>query len=406
MALTNAFIGRQAVLNRNQQLIGYELLFRLNENTIGMGDQPELQADTEVLINTLNNMGTHWLIGNKLAFINVGEAMLASGFLELLPAKKIILDISPRITPSGEIMSRLRYLRSQGFGIALDDFSFDSPATAFLELANYVKLDILNRSINDFQLMAVRLRSYPVIRIAERIETHEQFDLAKEAGIDGFQGFYFAKPETLSAKVINQNFKHILELLNLLRQDAPLKEIDLVLKRDVALSFKLLRYVNSAAAGLNTAIASFAQAVTILGYHKLYRWLTLLLITGSDENQIPEVLQKTAITRGRMMELLGLQRQLSPAQTDDYFVVGLFSLLDALFDMPMPQVLMHLKLPDHIIEALEHGTGELGTLLSLVKSCEKYPTEAAILCQQLNITSEQLNEAQTSALAWTEQLSV
>ena len=205
------------------------------------------------MVNTLNNMGTSWLIGNKLAFINVGEAMLTSDFLELLPPRRVILDIAPDISASSELLSRARHLRSLGFGIALDDFSFEAQSAAFLEFANYVKLDIQNRNTNHFQVLAARLRSYPVIRIAERVETHEQYHLCKELGMDGFQGYYFAKPETLSARVIHPTFSNALELLNLLRMDADLRQVEQILKRDVALSFKLLRYVNSAAAGLNTA---------------------------------------------------------------------------------------------------------------------------------------------------------
>ncbi|UGA36612.1 HDOD domain-containing protein [Chromobacterium haemolyticum] len=194
--------------------------------------------------------------------------------------------------PSNELLSRARHLRSLGFGISLDDFSFESPAAAFLELANYVKLDIQHQDTNRFQMLASRLRSYPVIRIAERVETHAQFHLCKELGMDGFQGFYFAQPETLSAKVIHPSFRNTLELLNLLRLDADIRDVEQVLKRDLALSYKLLRYVNSAAAGLNTSISSFSHAVTVLGYQKLYRWLTLLLVTASEEGHAPPALQK------------------------------------------------------------------------------------------------------------------
>lgn len=248
-----------------------------------MGRHTELQADTDVLVNTLNNMGTSWLIGNKLAFINVGETMLNSEFLELLPPRRIILDLSPRIVPSNELLSRARHLRSMGFGIALDDFSFESPAAAFLELANYVKLDIQNQDTTRFQMLAARLRSYPLIRIAERWNSTPSSICARNWAWTA-SGYYFARPETLAAKVIHPAFSNTLELLNLLRMDADIRDIEQVLKRDVALSYKLLRYVNSAAAGLNTTISSFSHAVTVLGYQKLYRWLTLLLVTASDDN--------------------------------------------------------------------------------------------------------------------------
>lgn len=405
MTTPSAFIGRQTVLNRNQQLIGYELLFRASREASAVGPHSELQADTAVLVNTLNNMGTSWLIGNKLAFINVGESMLTSDFLELLPPRRVILDIAPNITPSSELLSRARHLRSLGFGIALDDFSFDAQSAAFLEFANYVKLDIQNQDTNQFQMLAARLRSYPVIRIAERVETHEQYHLCKELGMDGFQGYYFARPETLSAKVIDPTFSNALELLNLLRMDADLRQIEQILKRDVALSYKLLRYVNSAAAGLNTTISSFSHAVTVLGYKKLYRWLTLLLITASDDGRAPPALQKTAITRGRLMELLGAQLGRQQDDCDNMFIVGMFSLLDALFDMPMVSILEHLQLPAAIIEALAEHKGEMGQLLQLTQSCEDGQLSSIVeLSASLGLSAEQLNQAHVAALAWVEDL--
>ncbi|MDF0606287.1 EAL domain-containing protein [Neisseriaceae bacterium TC5R-5] len=405
MLSTSAFIGRQTVLNRNQQLIGYELFFRSSGEASGVGKHSELQADTQVLANMLNNMGTKWLIGNKLAFINIGEAMLNSEFLELLPTRRIVLDISPRIHPSNELLSRARHLRSLGFGISLDDFSFDSPAAAFLELANYIKLDIQNHSSSEFEALATRLRSYPVFRIAERVETHSQYHLCKELGLDGFQGFYFAKPETLSAKVLHPSLLHLLELINLLRMDADTHEIEKVLKRDIALSYKLLRYVNSAAAGLSSTITSFAHAVTVLGYQKLYRWLTLLLVTSPNNSNAPIALQKTAVARGRFMELLGQIHGKSHATCDNLFITGMFSLLDVLLDMPMDNIIKHLQLPDEITAALLHGEGPMSPFLKLAKTCEDNTLAGVVeLCLQLELSDEQLNEAHISALAWVEEL--
>nr|WP_239689639.1 HDOD domain-containing protein [Aquitalea pelogenes] len=274
-----------------------------------------------------------------------------------------------------------------------------------MEFANYVKLDIQNRDPNHFQVLAARLRSYPVIRIAERVETHEQYHLCKELGMDGFQGYYFAKPETLSAKVIHPTFSNALELLNLLRMDADLRKVEQILKRDVALSYKLLRYVNSAAAGLNTTISSFSHAVTVLGYKKLYRWLTLLLVTASDDGRAPPALQKTAVTRGRLMELLGAELGMSPDDCDNLFIVGMFSLLDVLFDMPMNAILEHLQLPVCIIEALAARKGRMGMLLQLTQSCEDGQLNGVdALCQQLGLTPEQLNQSHVAALAWVEDL--
>ena len=402
----SAFLGRQPVLNRNQQLIGYELLFRQSEHAFEVGEHAELNADTEVLVNTLNHMGTSWLIGNKLAFINVGESMIGSDFLELLPPRRVVLEISGGLTPSNELLSRVRHLRSLGFGIALDGFSFEAPSAAFLDLASYVKLDVQAMDRQAFQSLAVRLRSYPVIRIAERVETYEHYHQAKDLGLDGYQGYYFARPETLSAKVIHPSFTTTLKLLNLLRQDAPLREVEAVLKVDVALSFKLLRYVNSAAAGLNTTISSFAHALTVLGYKRLYRWLTLLLVTSSEHGIMPAALQKTAVTRARLMELVALEMGLSSDVADSFFITGMFSLLDVIFDMPIALALEHLNLPEEICGALLVHAGLYGQCLELVLAMESGDEQLPVLARTTRLSADELNVLHTNALSWVEELSL
>jgi len=406
MTTTIAFIGRQPVLNRNQQLIGYELLFRPSESAESAGNLIPRQADTQVLVNTLNHMGTQWLVGNKLAFINVGEDMLTSDFLELLPPRRIILDIAPTIALSSELQSRIRHLRSMGFSISLDDFSFEAPSAVFLELASYVKLNIQTTEPAKFDVCATRLRSFPLSRIATRVETYQQYHQCLELGLDGFQGYYFSRPETLSAKVIHPTFANTLELLNLLRQDADISALERILKSDVALSFKLLRYVNSAAAGLNTTISSFSHAVTVLGYKKLYRWLTLLLVTASnDGGQVPAALQKTVITRGRLMELIGQECGQSHEVNDNLFILGMFSLLDVLFDMPMSAVVEHLQLPQEIKSALLGADGEFTPYLQMAQGAESPTLEGvAANCALLHIDSTRFNLAHTSALAWIEEL--
>lgn len=401
---TSAFLGRQPVLNRNQQLIGYELLFRRADDAASATPHAPLEADTQVLVNALNNMGTNWLIGNKLAFINVGEAMLTSDFLELLPPRRVVLDLAANIQPTNEVVSRVRYLRSLGFGIALDDFSFDAPSSALLELANYVKLDVQSQTQAQFQAQAARLRSYPVIRIGERIESYQHYHLCRDLGMDGYQGYYFARPETLSAKVIHPSFANTLKLLNLLRADAPVREIEAVLKTDVALSFKLLRYVNSAAAGLNTTISSFSHAVTVLGYQKLYRWLTLLLVTSNESNHLPPALQKTAVIRARLMEILAQETGFTTEHCDNAFIAGMFSLLDVIFDMPMHAILEHISLPAEIHQVLADQSGGLSLLFRLAMALEAGDPSLPHLASQLSLEPDQLNLLHTAALAWVEEL--
>lgn len=406
MTQENAFIGRQPILDRQQQIIGYELLFRLSKESVSAEFSSDMQAGTNVLVNTLSNMGTDWLVGNKLAFINVAESMLESNFLELMQPQRVVLEIVETTKPSPELLSRLKELRTQGFGIALDDFVLTPQSVQFLEFANYVKFDIQQLGIAQIPGLSKELRKYPVLQVAEKVETKDEFKQCLDMGFDCFQGFYFAHPETLSAKVINPSYANILNLLNMLRNNAEIREIENALKRDVALSFKLLRYINSAGFGLSCEIQSFRHAVTILGYQKLYRWLTLLLVTAGAENGSAPALLKTAVTRGRLVELLG-GHFLDGHEKDNLFIVGMFSLLDVLLDMPMDKVLETLILPDPVCDALQERTGIYGPYLELAEACEDPEmTDVPRLCENMLITPDILNRAHVQALAWVEELGV
>ncbi|MDK2123807.1 EAL and HDOD domain-containing protein [Parachitinimonas caeni] len=404
--LNNAFIGRQPILNRQQQIIGYELLFRLDEQALTAEFSSDMQAGTNILVNTLSNMGTDWLVGSKLAFINVASSMLESNFLELLHPQRVVLEIVESVNATPELLARTRELRAQGFGIALDDFAYTPQTAPFLEFANYVKLDIQQLGLDNIKSLSKELRKFPILQVAEKVETKPEFKHCLEAGLDCFQGYYFAHPETLSAKVINPAYANILSLLNMLRNNAEIADIENSLKRDVALSFKLLRYINSAGFGLSCEIHSFRHAVTILGYQKLYRWLTLLLVTASSDSGTPPALMKTAVTRGRLVELLG-QHFLEGHDRDNLFIVGVFSLLDVMLDMPMDKILETLLLPDSVSEALMHRVGIYGPFLELAEACED-PAMAEVpsLCEQLQISPDMLNRAHVSALAWVEELGV
>ncbi|MCB6184407.1 EAL domain-containing protein [Leeia sp. TBRC 13508] len=401
---TNAFIGRQPILDRHQKLIGYELLFRLNAAASSAEFSSDLQAGTNILVNTLSNMGAEWLVGDKLAFINVAQAMLQSNFLELLQPQKAVLEVLETVNATPAILQRVKELRSQGFSIALDDFVLSPQTAPFLEVANYVKLDVQLLGMAQAIELAKSIRRYPVQIIAEKVETKEEFRQLHEAGFDGFQGYYFAHPETLAAKVINPAYANILSLLNMLRNNAEIKDIENALKRDVALSFKLLRYINSAGFGLSCEIQSFKHAVTILGYQKLYRWLTLLLVTAAAETPGASALMKLAITRGRFVELIG-QNFLEGHDRDNLFIVGVFSLLDVMLEMPMDKVLDNLLLPEPVRDALLTRDGLYGPFLNLAIACENPELqEVESLASQLQIDPEMLNKAQISALTWAEQL--
>ncbi|RQW28789.1 HDOD domain-containing protein [Rhodobacteraceae bacterium CH30] len=401
----STFIGRQPVTDRQQQIIAYELLFRRDESSTDSGLFSPLEADTRVLTGILGDIGSGKLLKNKLAFVNVGETMLMSELVELLPARKIVLELSGDLPPSREILDRMRMLRGQGFSFSLDCTGLESGNEAYFDQIRYAKIDIQHETPQQFMHMNAQLKSYPILRIAKRVETPAHYSISRELDMDAYQGFYFAKPETVSATTIHPGMVNTLRLLNLVRNDADADQIEAVLKTDLALSFKLLRFVNSAAAGQHMRITSFSHAIIVLGYRKLYRWLTLLLVSNDENGRISPSLQRTAIIRARLMENIGRQQGLNQDGCDLLFISGMFSLLDVILKVPMLEACRHLQLPQEVEATLQGKPGTGASLLSLVRALEAPELgKISYLADAISMPAAQLNELHIEALGWVEDL--
>ena len=400
---TDAFIARQPIVDSKHQLMAYELLFRHSAHAQSAHIGSDVDAGITVISNTLFNMGTQWLLKGKLAFINMDRAMLMSGFSTLLPHDKVIIEVLETVRAEPEVLDRLTELKAAGYRFALDDFHYAPELEPLLPLASYVKLDVLALSPADLAKMVKQVKRHPVKLVAEKVETLEQFRHCQELGFDFFQGYYFAKPENMVAKVINPGYATVLQLLEKVREGAEVKDLEALFKKDVALTFKLLRYINSAGFGLSCEVQSIRHAVSILGMQPLYRWLTLLLATAGGSPTSP-TLSRTAITRGRLCELLG-KGVVSRAEQDNLFIVGVFSLLPAFLEMPMVDVLERVVISDALADALLDRTGLYGPFLSLVEAVETGDqAQLENLTTSLMLEPMHVSESHLQALAWVEQL--
>lgn len=401
-----AYIGRQPILDKRQTIVGYELLFRHNSE-IGHAEViGDIQAGTNILANTLGNIGTNWPAGDCLAFINVSNSMLETDLLGLLPANRTVLEILETTQATPDFLAHCQKCRAQGFQIALDNFVLTPESSPLISVANYIKVNARSTDPKNIDAILGRLDQTPDKKlIVEKIETREEFVQYQKLGCHFFQGYYFAHPESLSAKVINPAHANILGLLNKIRNNADMDEIDVFFKRDVALSFRLLRYINSVGFGLSCQIQSIRHALTILGYQQLYRWLTLLLVTANETSTAP-ALMKTTIIRGRLTELLG-HSYLEKQEWDNLFIVGIFSLLDVMLEMPMENILSQLNLPESIDDALLRHEGIYGPFLALAEACEGSDLgHLKKMAESLQLEPEQVNQAHMSALAWVEELGI
>lgn len=399
----NAFIARQPILNAGHSIIAYELLFRHAAHAESAEIDSEADAGITVLANTLCNMGTDWLLKGKQAFINMDETMLKSSLSSLLPTKNVVIEILETVRVTDELMARLQELKQEGYRFALDDFHFSTGTEPLLPLADFVKLDVLAHTPEELSKLVKGLRRYPIKLVAEKVETLEQFNHCRELGFDFFQGYYFARPETLVERIINPVHATVFQLMDKVRQGADVKELEALFKKDVALTFKLLRYINSAGFGLSCEVQSIRHAVSILGMQPLYRWLTLLLVTAGSNVTTPAQ-ARTAITRGRLCELLG-KTSLSRSDQDNLFIVGVFSLLPAMLEMTMDQVLERVVIPDRIADALTDRSGLYGPFLALTEAMESGDSaRLEDLALSLMLSPRQVSEAHLQSLAWVEQL--
>ncbi len=401
----HSIIGRQPIVNSQQEIIGYEFFFRNDQNGTNAPFEEDIQTCAKILSTTMDEMHENWLLGQQLAFINVDRLMLSSVFLELMPAEKTVLEVVNSVEVTAEIIERCRELKTNKFKIALDNPQHHAQLEALIPYADYIKLDM--RDV-DIALATQWLKKYQATGcqlIAEKVEQNAQFTALLEAGYQQFQGYFYARPENLNSKVINPSFDGVLHLLNLVSQDAENKTIENGFKRDTTLSYKLLRYINSVGFGLSCEVQSIGHALTILGRNQLYRWLTLLMVTAGNNSSSP-ALMKTSITRGRLTELLG-EPFFEKRDRDNLFVVGVFSLLDIMLKVPMENVLEKLQLPEAIVDALVRREGIFGPFLKLTEACEDANNEEILqLAAMLQLNPDKVNQCHMDALAWTEALGI
>jgi len=396
-------IARQAILDQDRTIFGYELFDRSLAAT-----SHTAASDAAMLFNVLSHPDNEVLIDRKTIFINCTHESLAGGHLELIQPERVVLEISPLTNDNAEDievhLQTLMQIRKRGFNLAFDDSVLTPPYASWLPLASFIKLDFLKFTPEAFRSITHLAQEKSSARlIAEKVETAVQYELAASLGINLFQGYWFAKPVLFTGQTIRPAQANIIQLINLIRKQASTAEIEEVFKRDPTLAFNLLRFINSAGFGLRCEITSFRHAIMMIGLKKLFRWAALLMTTSRVGN-VSSAVGNMAVVRGRLMELLAAEI-LPPEECDNAFVVGVFSLLDTMLGMPMNKALESISLPESIVAALQHNTGLLAPFLELTKACESADDEMfAKMAGELQLTNHQVNWAHLNALAWAETL--
>jgi len=349
---TRPIAARQPIFDAHQRVFGYELLFRSGfENCFTF---PDGDVATSRVLDSFMLQGLETLWRQQKAFINFTGNALLSGLATLLPVETLTVEILENVVPDAEVVAACRKLKDLGYQIALDDVTSLEQQKPLLDLADIVKVDFSLTDEREQEKIARRLRRRGVKLLAEKVETNEQFKSAASWGYHYFQGFFFCKPQVISAREIPAFKATCVQLLQAVhRPELDFREIERVLRQELSLSYRLLRYLNSPLFGLHGEIRSLRQAISMLGEQYIRRWAAMVstMMMTSDK---PEELLLTSLTRARFCELLSA-RLVSPSKSADFFLMGLFSLIDTILDRPMEEILQGIDLAAEIKAGLLSG---------------------------------------------------
>ncbi len=396
------FLGRQPIVGRDNELVAYEFLFRANEtNAAEIAD--DVMASAAVIQHLFSGLGMDAALGGKRGFINLSEELLMSESIELLPRDKVVLEILETVPLTPRVAERCQELKNLGYALALDDITeLTQGHRNVMPLIDVVKLDVLAMPPERIADMAGVLKPFEITLLAEKIDTTEQHEFCHRLDFDLFQGFFFARPVMLTGRTVQPSALGLLKLLELIARDAEIEEIELALKQAPDLTVHLLKIVNSATFNVAQKISSVRAAIARLGRIQLNRLVQIMMFSRQNEAGAgANPLLQTAVIRGRMMEGLA---DLSGcgAMRNQAFMTGMLSLVDALFQQPLEEILATLNLDCKIQGALLEREGQLGAMLRAIEASEHFDYESMVtLMTGLGLSDfNAFNRVHADALAW------
>ena len=402
--MKEVYLGRLPILDRKQNLVAYELLFRSDaQNAVTVTDQAAATAN--VIVDTYAELGLENVIGKRRGFIKVDASFLMDDSINLLPKKHVVFEILRSVEMNDEIIDRCTYLKQKGYQLALSNLTkMESKLDRIMPLINVVKIN--TAALNPIELtdLIKKLQRWPVLLLGEKVENQEIANQCIALNFHMLQGFYFAKPEVISGKSIDSSKLSLLKLMLLVVKDGDIAEIENELKYQPGLSYNLLRMVNSAGTGLQCKVNSIKRAIMILGCKQLQRWIQILLYAAKQkEGNSSDALMQLASVRGKLLESIAIaDRPHDKNHQDRAFMVGVLSLLDTLLAMPMTEIVSKLSIQKDMSEALLNRGGYLGRQLALIEAHEKGDAEAVktMLTETGFLSLSEFMRMEMEAAAW------
>lgn len=368
--MNNVFMARQKIFNATGRVYAYELLFR--DHAHGIKEFPtNLKATSHVIINSLTNISTNELIGRDgIGFINIDENILTSDIIDVLDKDKFVLELLETINLTEKVVNKIKQYHSRGFKIAIDDFDCSGEMIKkFLPLFKYIhfiKIDVLESEPENLKNVVVKLKKTGIKLLAEKIETKEAYLEYIKMGFDFFQGYYLDKPEVLEINRYKESTQMvILQLIKIIKQDGQTAAIEAYIKQQPELSYKLLKFLNNQTI-VSVKVESVTQIITLLGRDKLLRWLMVYIYSEISNNPASQLILKIATKRAERME-----SDASPLDKDRAYLAGMFSLLDAIFETDIKDLMKYINLDKDITSLVIERKGKFASSFLKAEKSER-----------------------------------
>ena len=380
-------------------MYGYELLFRGGTSN-AFPDIDGDMATSKLLSNSFLSIGINQLTGGKTAFINFTKELLIKKIPMMFPADNMMVEILEDVEPNEEVVNACLDIFRAGYPIAMDDFVFKNELKPLIKLAHIIKIDFMNSTIEEIRHLVNLLKGYNIKLLAEKIETYDEFERALSMGFTYFQGYFFSKPEILSGKEIVPSKITLLQIVGEVnKKDCNFDKLEKLINRDVSISYKLLRYINSAYFKRVCEISTIKHAIVLLGEKETKRFISLVA-TAELASEKPDELVRASIIRARLCELLGMNSR-NGTDISELFLMGLFSLIDAILDNPMENIMKNLPLSKNIKLALLEGKGALTDYLKLVSYYETANWEkCSLMISKIDANKDKILEFYQDAVNW------
>lgn len=396
--MSEVFIGRQPILDRDMHVFAYELQFNQGLNP----NKHTLKATEELIKQTEQDIGFQSIIGDHNAMLQLPKELIKKEALPYFEAgKQLVLEIPNNVTKDVNVLRNLKELKADGTSIALNDFIDDESSIKLASISDYVKID--TEAHNEMQLkkMLESLHEKGIKVIAEKVETEEMFLYLKKLGFDYFQGYFFTNPVVINGQKLSGNKLTLLQLLAKVNNpDTDFEELSAIISQDVGLSHKLLVAINNPAAMIPIRVESVADALKYMGLKRLKFWVNMLMLSSMDD--VPQELLTTSLMRAKFCELLA-DTTGSGRDRDSFFLVGLFSNLGAFFKTPIDEIVAEMPLADELKDALVDKEGPMGDALKVLVSIEQASNILdSLKYDGMGIT--QISNSFMAANAWAQQV--